>query len=42
MADVCTMGLGRRFALAELYGDVDMRPFTGQPDNDYTVLVRNR
>jgi SAM-dependent methyltransferase len=28
------------FELTELYGDVDMRPYTGEPDNDYTLLVR--
>jgi SAM-dependent methyltransferase len=27
------------FALTERYGDVDMRPSTGEPDNDYTLLV---
>lgn len=28
------------FEIAELYGDDDMRPFTGAKDNDYTIIAR--
>ena len=28
------------FEIAELYGDVDRRPFTGTSDDDYTVVAR--
>ena len=28
------------FEIAEMYGDVDRRPFTGQADNDYTIVAR--
>ena len=27
------------FRIAEMYGDVDRRPFTGGPDNDYTIVA---
>lgn len=28
------------FEIVELYGDVDSRPFTGNTDNDYTIVAR--
>lgn len=28
------------FEIAELYGDVDRRPFTGKRDDDYTIVAR--
>jgi len=30
------------FEIAELYGDVDRRPFTGNRDNDYTIIARRK
>ena len=30
------------FEISEIYGDIDRRPFTGNEDNDYTIIVKKK